>query len=72
MRTCLVCRRVRAKRELTRLALQDGAIVADLDRRASGRGAYVCRERSCRERARAKAAGALRAPRAVWRAGATL
>ena len=49
-RTCLGCRRRRPKRELLRLVRRsDGRV--DADGTASGRGAYVCAERECLERA---------------------
>jgi len=54
------CRRVRAKRELVRIVrAQDGLLVADKD--GAGRGAYVCPEGDCLERARPRLGGALRA-----------
>jgi predicted RNA-binding protein YlxR (DUF448 family) len=50
-RTCLGCRRRRPKGELVRLARgADGVVVVD-DGRRQGRGAYVCAEPECVERA---------------------
>jgi predicted RNA-binding protein YlxR (DUF448 family) len=52
MRTCLGCRRRRAKRELVRLARRpDGIVVVDAAGTGPGRGAYVCGEPDCVERA---------------------
>ncbi len=51
-RTCLGCRRRRAKRELVRLARgPDGVVVVDVAGRRPGRGAYVCAKAGCTERA---------------------
>ena len=42
-RTCVVCRQVKAKRQLIRLAaLPGGGIEVDTDSRKAGRGAYLC------------------------------
>ena len=50
-RTCLGCRRARAKTALVRLArLPNGTVVVDTGPRASGRGAYVCPDPACLER----------------------
>ena len=60
LRTCVGCRRVRAKRELVRIVrAPDGLLVADRD--GAGRGAYVCPDQECLERARPRLGGALRA-----------
>ena len=51
-RTCLGCRRVRAKASLVRLARRDdGRVALDRSGTAPGRGAYVCAEAGCVERA---------------------
>ena len=54
-RTCIACRRARPQRELIRLvrAGEDPAdtVRIDLRGRAPGRGAYLCPERPCWERA---------------------
>ena len=51
-RTCLGCRRVRAKTALVRLVRgSDGVVTADLSGVARGRGAYVCRDDGCLHRA---------------------
>jgi predicted RNA-binding protein YlxR (DUF448 family) len=50
MRTCAVCREVRAKRSMTRMVRSaDGTIVQDATGKAAGRGTYVCDEPSCQE-----------------------
>jgi hypothetical protein len=51
-RTCLGCRRVRAKTALIRLVRgADGVVATDLGGAAPGRGAYVCPEEACVARA---------------------
>jgi predicted RNA-binding protein YlxR (DUF448 family) len=51
-RTCLGCRRVRDKRELVRLVRNAaGVIEIDSTARKDGRGAYICMERSCWDKA---------------------
>jgi uncharacterized protein len=50
IRTCLGCRQRRPKRELVRLVRRvDGVVVVGT--RPTGRGAYVCAEPECVERA---------------------
>jgi uncharacterized protein len=49
-RTCLGCRQRRAKHELVRLVRRPDGRVA-VDARGPGRGAYVCAEPGCVERA---------------------
>jgi predicted RNA-binding protein YlxR (DUF448 family) len=66
VRTCLGCRRRRPKRELVRLVRAgDGRVSADA--RGAGRGAYVCRDTECLERALkpGRLAHAFRRPSAV-------
>ena len=59
LRTCVGCRRVRAKRELVRIVrAPDGVLVAD--RKGAGRGAYVCHDPACLESAGPRLGGALR------------
>ena len=54
-RTCVACRTVRGKRELVRtVRTPEGAIVVDETGKRSGRGAYLCRQRSCWETALAQ------------------
>ncbi|MBI4590949.1 MAG: YlxR family protein [Candidatus Rokubacteria bacterium] len=50
-RTCIGCRRVRARVQLIRLVRRaDGVVAIDRSGAAPGRGAYVCAERECVER----------------------
>ncbi|MEO7001746.1 MAG: YlxR family protein [Ktedonobacterales bacterium] len=50
MRTCIICRQVRPKRELIRVArTPDGHVLLDPTGKKSGRGAYLCARRSCWE-----------------------
>ena len=52
LRTCVECRQVRPKRELIRIVrTPQGAIEIDERGKAPGRGAYLCRDRACWERA---------------------
>jgi predicted RNA-binding protein YlxR (DUF448 family) len=47
-RTCIACRRKRAKGELTRIVrTADGGVEVDLRGKKAGRGAYLCRVREC-------------------------
>jgi predicted RNA-binding protein YlxR (DUF448 family) len=51
-RTCLGCRQRRPKGELVRLVRGgDGVVVVDVAGARPGRGAYVCGEAACVERA---------------------
>jgi predicted RNA-binding protein YlxR (DUF448 family) len=51
-RTCLGCRARRPKSELVRLVRRaDGVVAVDAGARLPGRGAYVCPEAACVERA---------------------
>ena len=44
-RTCVACRKVRAKRELIRLVrASDGSVEVDTTGKKAGRGAYLCPE----------------------------
>jgi predicted RNA-binding protein YlxR (DUF448 family) len=53
-RTCVICRQVRPKRELTRLVrTPDAGILIDPTGKRGGRGAYLCDDPACwREAAR--------------------
>ena len=65
VRTCLGCRRARPKDVLVRLVRsEDGVVSADRTGRALGRGAYVCADALCVERAlaRGRLAHAFRKP----------
>ena len=51
-RTCVACRTVRPKRDLVRIVrTPEGAVMVDETGKRSGRGAYLCRQRDCWERA---------------------
>ena len=51
-RTCVVCRTVRPRRALVRIVrTPEGAVALDETGKRSGRGAYLCRQRSCLETA---------------------
>lgn len=51
-RTCLGCRRRRPRGELVRLVRgPDGVVAVDPRGRGAGRGAYLCAEAGCVERA---------------------
>ena len=47
-RTCVACRKVRAKRELIHLVrIPDGSVQVDTNGKMAGRGAYLCQTREC-------------------------
>ncbi len=47
-RTCLACRKVRAKEELIRLVRgSDRGVEVDLSGKKAGRGAYLCATQEC-------------------------
>ena len=49
-RTCVACRKVKAKRELIRLVrVTDGGVEVDTNGKKPGRGAYLCRVQECWE-----------------------
>jgi predicted RNA-binding protein YlxR (DUF448 family) len=51
-RTCIGCRTTSAKREFVRIVRTlDGRVEVDPTGKKSGRGAYLCRQRSCWETA---------------------
>ena len=52
LRTCIGCRKVVAKNKLVRLVLdKDGTPLVDCKGNMSGRGAYLCRNRECLDKA---------------------
>ncbi len=52
MRMCVGCREMKPKAELIRVVkTQDGEIHLDTTGRANGRGAYVCKNADCLQRA---------------------
>jgi hypothetical protein len=51
-RTCVACRARRPKRELIRIVrTSDSTLVIDATGKRNGRGAYLCPQRDCWERA---------------------
>ncbi len=48
-RTCIACRQVRPKKELTRLVRTEGGVVVDATGKKAGRGAYLCKSVQCWE-----------------------
>lgn len=48
-RMCVVCRKMRNKRDLLRLVRQDGEIRLDAIGKMPGRGFYVCKDPACVE-----------------------
>jgi predicted RNA-binding protein YlxR (DUF448 family) len=51
-RTCIACRETNTKRELIRLVrTPEGLLVIDETGKRNGRGAYLCRRRTCWEAA---------------------
>lgn len=52
MRTCIGCGTSKPKKELIRIVLtDDGEILADRTGRANGRGAYLCDDPACLQKA---------------------
>ena len=53
MRMCLGCNEMKPKRELVRVVKsKEGEISLDLTGRKAGRGAYICRDIECLQKAR--------------------
>ncbi len=53
MRMCVACRQMMPKKELIRIVrTPENEIKADLTGKASGRGAYLCKNAECLEKAR--------------------
>jgi predicted RNA-binding protein YlxR (DUF448 family) len=51
-RTCVGCRKIQPKREMVRIVrTPDQGVKIDESGKAPGRGAYLCRERKCWEKA---------------------
>jgi predicted RNA-binding protein YlxR (DUF448 family) len=51
-RTCVACRSVRSQRELVRMVrTREGDIEIDTTGKKEGRGAYICPDRACWEKA---------------------
>ena len=52
MRMCIGCREMKAKKDLIRIVKSpEGEISIDLKGKAPGRGAYLCHNRSCVDKA---------------------
>ncbi len=51
MRTCVVCRKQSPKRELTRVVMTSDGVQLDRTGKMNGRGAYLCKQESCWQRA---------------------
>ena len=52
MRMCVGCRQMKPKKELVRVVRsQDGSVVVDRTSKMPGRGAYLCAEPACLEKA---------------------
>jgi len=48
LRTCIACRQIRPKREMVRIVRPpEGELIVDERGKAAGRGAYLCRSRTC-------------------------
>ena len=48
-RTCVACRKIKAKRDLIRLVNTTDGIEIDYSGKKAGRGAYLCRAQECWE-----------------------
>ncbi len=49
-RTCLACRKIRAKQELIRVVrISDASVEVDIGGKKAGRGAYLCPAQECWE-----------------------
>lgn len=57
MRTCVACREMKPKAQLLRIVCnKQGEIFFDSTSKQNGRGAYICRDRICIEKARKSSA----------------
>lgn len=55
LRTCVVCRSEKEKSDLIRIVKpKDGAVFVDATGKSNGRGAYVCKNAECIEKAEKK------------------
>ena len=50
-RMCVACRSIRRKNDMIRVAFSDGVVKVDNGDCKSGRGAYICKNISCIEKA---------------------
>ena len=51
LRTCVVCREQMSKRFLFRVVHVEQGVIVDLSGKLNGRGAYLCDQKSCWEKA---------------------
>ncbi len=52
VRKCVACRQHREKKDLLRVVrIKEGDVLVDFTHRANGRGAYICRDLSCYDKA---------------------
>lgn len=56
MRTCIVCKTCKPKRELARIVKTEDGIKYDGSGKLNGRGAYVCKDIACIEKLKKKRA----------------
>lgn len=54
LRMCVSCRQMLPQRELIRIVCRDGSIELDLEKKKFGRGAYICADKDCMQRAEKK------------------
>lgn len=52
MRMCIACREGKPKKELVRIVAHEGRLSADETGKAPGRGAYLCPQVECLDKAR--------------------
>ena len=50
LRMCVVCRKMKTKPELLRVAKKDGEFSVDASGKLPGRGAYICKDGDCCEK----------------------
>ena len=51
-RTCIGCGKIAAKRDLIRIVrTPENDVIVDLTSKKSGRGAYICKDQSCLDKA---------------------
>lgn len=50
LRMCVVCRQMKTKPELLRIAKKDGGFLVDTSGKSEGRGAYICKIGDCCEK----------------------
>lgn len=50
LRTCIVCRESKPKKELVRIVKNADGVFVDETGRANGRGAYICKSAECAEK----------------------